>query len=63
MPKNGAVLSSLTKNLPTDFDSLASGVRKTGKQVGRAGKQLGKVAADIQRAGETTERLGKLLAK
>lgn len=63
MPNNGAVLSSLARNLPTDIDSLASGVSKTGRQVGRAGKQLGKVATDIQRAGETTERLGKLLAK
>lgn len=46
-----------------DLDSLASGVSKAGKKVGRTGEQLGKLAGDIQKAGETTERVGKLLAK
>jgi hypothetical protein len=63
MPIDGSVLGAVTKNLPTDIDSLAHGVSKTGKQVSLAGKQLGKIAIDIQRAGETTDRIGKLMAK
>ncbi|MBV9424664.1 MAG: hypothetical protein JOZ98_17265 [Solirubrobacterales bacterium] len=63
MPTNGSALSSLAKHLPNDLDSFADGVRKAGKQVGRTGKRLGEIASDIQQAGETTERVGKLLSK
>jgi hypothetical protein len=51
------------KDLDLDLDSVAGGLSKAGKRVGRTGEQLGKLAIDIQRAGETTERVGKILAK
>ncbi len=51
------------KDLDLDLDSVASGLSKAGKRVGRTGEQLGKLGVDIQRAGETTERVGKILAK
>lgn len=63
IPMDGSLLGAVTKNLPNDFDSLADSVSKAGKQVGRAGQELGKIATDMQKAGETTERIGKLLAK
>ena len=46
-----------------DMNSVAKGVSKAGEQVGRTGEQLSKIAGDIQKAGETTERIAKLLAK
>jgi hypothetical protein len=46
-----------------DMNSVAKGVSKAGEQVGRTGEQLGRIAGDIQKAGETTERIGKLLRK
>ncbi len=46
-----------------DMNSVAKGVSKAGEQVGRTGEQLSRIAGDIRKAGETTERIGKLLAK
>jgi hypothetical protein len=46
-----------------DMDSVANGVSKAGHHVGRTGEQLCKIATDIQKAGETTERVGKFLSK
>jgi hypothetical protein len=49
-------------NMP-DVHSVAKGLSKAGQQVGRTGEQLAKIGGDVQNAGETTERIGKLLAK
>jgi hypothetical protein len=38
-------------------------VSKAGHAIDRTGELLSKIAIDIQTAGETTERVGKLLAK
>jgi hypothetical protein len=60
-------MSSLNKTASRatklDVNAMANGVKRTGQQVGRAGEQLGKIAGDIQRAGQTAERVGRLLAK
>lgn len=66
MPKVGsASLPKVRVKSPRvpDLNSVASGLSKAGQQVVRTGEQLGKVATDIQRAGETTERVGKLLSE
>jgi hypothetical protein len=55
-------LNVVSPKLP-DMTSVAKGVSKAGEQVGRTGEQLARIAGDIQKAGQTTERIGKLLAK
>jgi hypothetical protein len=44
-------------------DEIAKGLSSTGKHVGQAGRQLRDLAAEIQQAGETAERVGKVLSK
>ena len=55
LPKNTSRLTEL------DLDTAARTIARTGRQLARAGKRAGKLASDIERAGQTTERVGKLL--
>ena len=57
LAKNTARLTEL------DLDAAARTIAHAGRHLARAGKQAGKVASDIERAGQTTERVGKLLAR
>jgi hypothetical protein len=65
--QTGLTIKALTKNTSRltdlDLDTAARTIAHTGRQLARAGKQAGKLAGDIERAGQTTERVGKLLAR
>ncbi len=66
LPKLGSVsLPNVRIKTPKvmDVDWVGSSLITVGQQVGRTGEQLCKVCTDVQRAGETTERVGKLLSK
>ncbi len=60
-------IKALTRNTSRltelDLDTAARTIARTGRQLARAGKQAGKLASDIERAGQTTERVGKLLTR
>jgi hypothetical protein len=58
-----ALTNNTSRLTGVDPHTAARTITRAGRQLARAGKQAGTLASDIERAGQTAERVGKLLAR